>query len=687
MESLPELKKIPHLNFRKDRGTYFTRLPVPEDLKEFYMTSTGKYQKHVTRSISASTAKAIRHAHDSNLEEIRFEFREKRKSENQRLLEIERLVKVSNIEKSPTDRRIRRARNRKGQNARFEEKLGKFATSCKITDNEMSTLILEWYEVAWSKANQRLQLILKLKMDVTGSVDAKCGGELVEQLGNIEFEKSELILGVDPSFPNSSASDDIHHVGYISPDEVELKRLFIEKEFRLKDGCPAFLKMKRLIKGIMEDLLQWQVSSYEVGKIKSFSSRTLQEVRQLAKSGGDQSNASPINTTSNISSVTVRQLFEAFTKHKEKNKDVGKSVWNEVSLMKELSISLFGKRSISSITKAEIMNLKDMVSNMASRKDRRFRNMPLLDAIKIGIEEDLPRLNNSTVNRYRQVLMDAFIFGAKSGWIQEETIAELRERFNDSNRSRNISIKTERMAFTGEELSLIFNSPTFTGMRGESSGRYRSGDIIYWDHRYWGTLIALFTGMRPKEIWQLRSSQIKEEDGIKYFDIKTEYDDQSIKTKESGFRKAPIHSKLLELGFLDYINGRDSDDYVLHSIKKSKDSDLTGYLTSWFNATLLKKLGIVGKPGQKVFYSFRHTFATTAIRSSVNEGILDELCGWSSEERRMLRKNMRANYTKAGHGMLLLKDSVEKIQYPSIDFLKMNPDNFQRISKYQLKKV
>ena len=682
MESLPELKKIPHLNYRKDRGAYFTRIPIPEDLKEFYKTANGKSQAYVTRSISASTAKGIKQAHDSNVDEIRAEFKANRREGNRHLAKIEEHARTFVVNQKPVSEDRKRGRRRKSVGERLDEKLSKIAASCKISDSEISAYLSDWYEIVWAKARDRLQYVLRLKLEVSESMGD--GGELIEQLSDIGAELHELLLGIDPSFPNESVTNEIHSVGYQVPDEIELKKIFVENSIRLKTGCPAYLKMRRLIKGIMIDLLKWQESSYEADEPRPFVSRSLDEVRQLRK---QDTFKSPVSSTSITSSVTVAQLFERFQKHKKQNKEVGKSVWSEISLMRGLVVEMFGNRKISSISKEEIMKLKDLVSNMTSRKDRRFKNMPLIDAIKIGNDEGLPRLTNSTVNRYRQVLQDAFVFGAKSGWIEEETIAELKERFNDTKRKRNVSPKVDRESFTDSELSIIFSSPIFTGMRGKSSASYKGGEFVYWDHRYWGTLIALFTGMRPREIWQLRVSQIKEMDGIKYFDVKTEYEDQSIKTQSSGFRKAPIHSQLISLGFLDYIAERRADEYVLHSITKSKDKDLTGYLTSWFNATLLKKLGILGMPGQKVFYSFRHTFATTALRASINEGILDELCGWSSEERRALRKSMRVNYTKAGHGMELLKDAIEKIKYPSIDFSRMYPENFRQVDKFKFRKI
>ena len=82
-------------------------------------------------------------------------------------------------------------------------------------------------------------------------------------------------------------------------------------------------------------------------------------------------------------------------------------------------------------------------------------------------------------------------------------------------------------------------------------------------HMYWLPHIGLFTGARVNEICQLNpQTDILQdtESGIWYFHIteKTEGDTRikkSVKGKGKGSRKVPIHSKLIELGLLAYVDG------------------------------------------------------------------------------------------------------------------------------------
>jgi integrase len=59
-------------------------------------------------------------------------------------------------------------------------------------------------------------------------------------------------------------------------------------------------------------------------------------------------------------------------------------------------------------------------------------------------------------------------------------------------------------------------------------------------------LIGLFSGMRLGEICSLDVRDVKERDGVTYFDI-------VAAKSEAGVRCVPVHSRLIDLGFLDYV--------------------------------------------------------------------------------------------------------------------------------------
>ena len=99
----------------------------------------------------------------------------------------------------------------------------------------------------------------------------------------------------------------------------------------------------------------------------------------------------------------------------------------------------------------------------------------------------------------------------------------------------------KRKPFTNAQLSLILQHPEFVAQR---DGQH--------PERYWLILALLLSGARREEIAQLRTEDIREEEGCLFFNIIPEEPDQSTKTP-GGRRRVPIHKDLERLGFRHYV--------------------------------------------------------------------------------------------------------------------------------------
>lgn len=69
-------------------------------------------------------------------------------------------------------------------------------------------------------------------------------------------------------------------------------------------------------------------------------------------------------------------------------------------------------------------------------------------------------------------------------------------------------------------------------------------------------MILLFTGARREEIANLALADIRQEEGIHYFDIAPDGQRGRRLKNKSSKRRVPIHSELIILGFLDYVEAR-----------------------------------------------------------------------------------------------------------------------------------
>lgn len=157
----------------------------------------------------------------------------------------------------------------------------------------------------------------------------------------------------------------------------------------------------------------------------------------------------------------------------------------------------------------------------------------------------------------------------------------------------------KRQPFTDDELLLVFSSQEFLRQRMERS------------ERYWLVLLLLFQICRREEAAQLYLKDIGEVDGVPFIQITADEKDQSLKN-EGSKRRVPIHSSLIQLGFMQYVDsirkagaGRgDLGHQRLFPQLRSKGNN--GYgdpVGKWFGR-LVSSLGLTDP--RLVIHSLRH---------------------------------------------------------------------------------
>lgn len=172
-----------------------------------------------------------------------------------------------------------------------------------------------------------------------------------------------------------------------------------------------------------------------------------------------------------------------------------------------------------------------------------------------GREKLLERLSVRTVNKYMTLLSSVMLWGVKHGYISKNPAEglqlELKKRADE-----------ERKTYDLEDIQRIKqNLPSKNSKE---------------PFKFWIPIIGMYSGMRREEICQLSASDVKKVDGIWCFDINDDTG-KSTKTK-SSVRIVPVHSKLIELGLVDYV-----------SAKINKEENLWGF--SQWKGTWGKQFG------------------------------------------------------------------------------------------------
>ncbi|KJV32788.1 integrase [Aquitalea magnusonii] len=168
-------------------------------------------------------------------------------------------------------------------------------------------------------------------------------------------------------------------------------------------------------------------------------------------------------------------------------------------------------------------------------------------------------------------------------------------------------------AFESAELKRLFEGPEMA--------RFARRPAMA--HKYWLPHLGLFTGARVNELCQLNPQVDITQDaqtGTWYMDITDESEgdariDKSVKTGGSK-RKLPLHPKLIELGFLDYVAAaKKRGDTLLFQAFPTAAGRASPKAMKWFTE-FLQEIGLRDEtPNARIvgMHAFRSTFLHRAM--------------------------------------------------------------------------
>lgn len=152
-------------------------------------------------------------------------------------------------------------------------------------------------------------------------------------------------------------------------------------------------------------------------------------------------------------------------------------------------------------------------------------------------------------------------------------------------------------------------------------------------------MIAAYSGMRINEIVQLRARDIMQHNNVLCFSINRD-DGKSTKNINS-IRLVPVHSKLIELGLMKFVQQRASTNKSIFKVSNKDFSEI-------FRSQIQRKL--ISSDKQKTFYSFRHYFIDTLVQQEVEPNIIAQIVGHEKQYKILLgtyATNINASVLKA----------------------------------------
>jgi len=220
---------------------------------------------------------------------------------------------------------------------------------------------------------------------------------------------------------------------------------------------------------------------------------------------------------------------------------------------------------------------------------------------------DVPPMARNTQNKHLNRICGLFKWAVINGLTDKNYASGL-----PIGKDKNARSKVD--PFTDADLIKLFESPEYREYKFKCA------------YQYWVPLIALYTGARLNEICQLHLQDIKQVGDLYYFDFNDEEEDQRLKNSNSR-REVPIHTKLVDLGIMTYINQLklSKETRLFPDIKRNSNGSYSDAPSKWYSRYMKKQEAKDGR--NKVFHSLRHTVIDQLKQKLVTLEIIAAIVG------------------------------------------------------------
>lgn len=326
---------------------------------------------------------------------------------------------------------------------------------------------------------------------------------------------------------------------------------------------------------------------------------------------------------------------------------------------------LIGDLPVDEITTSHIRDFRDEVEKIPARMTQAQRAMDT-KALIMSLEgrDDIPRLRPQTVKDKALAAIAAILgFACQEGMVDRNVANGVAVR-----KAKEDEDEQEVLFFSPEQVEKIIRSPVFSEGERPLGGASEAG--------FWVPLIALFSGARLTEVCGLELEDIGREKDVDFFFIRPN-STRKLKTKSSR-RKIPVHSKLIEWGFLDYVeHQRKTNQNRVFDQVNAKGHTISSAWSAWWGRYIRKVVGI--EDSRIKFHSFRHTARRELLDKEVNELLVDAIMGHSSGK---VSERYGRDADGLTYSMDRLKTAIENLSYENVDFSQLKKNEYQ-VSRFK----
>ena len=332
------------------------------------------------------------------------------------------------------------------------------------------------------------------------------------------------------------------------------------------------------------------------------------------------------------------ELQDAFLKNKaettEDHRGYSLQTQKQTRVTLALWADLMGEKPVRDYTRTEAGEFMELLKQIPASHGKSRVPTPARQAIaaaakKAATGQVVPRLMLKTVKRHFSALSQYWIWLKQRGHVDENI-------FSGFTFPGTKSSKKKRDIWTATDLERLLRAEWFRADRKSAF--------------YWLPLVAMHSGMRLEEIANLRTNlDLEEEGGTWIFNIQDHPEDKWSPKSEAGARLVPLHSTLIELGFLDFVQERRHAvaPRLFGDLKPAGPDGKYGYT---FSREFSKRKTALGLGKKTVFHSFRHTVRDLLESEDLQERWIDDVLGHerphASEGAKTYKKALQVSRAK-----------------------------------------
>ena len=327
--------------------------------------------------------------------------------------------------------------------------------------------------------------------------------------------------------------------------------------------------------------------------------------------------------------ITLKVAFENFTANTSVSQKWSSSTMDLVNIVGNILFKFFHpSKDVTTISRDDLLKFRNTLAHIPTKLNQKakYKDKSLEQIIRIGKND--AKLSQVTIQKYMIRVVQFFKYCYNSDYISKSIVNDLNVKVEINPMERKV------LPYSKEEANAIFKIvQNFKETNKSPSKRISANDL------YYITMIAAYSGMRINEIVQLRACDIVQHNNVLCFSVNRD-DGKSTKNINS-IRLVPVHSKLIELGLMEFVKQRASANKSIFKVSNKDFSEI-------FRSQIQRKL--ISSNKQKTFYSFRHYFIDTLVQQEVEPNIIAQIVGHEKQYKILLgtyATNINASVLKA----------------------------------------